>query len=184
MKILYIVAGANGSGKTTFADAFARQSGLGFLNADKIAESIGKKDAAGRSLRAGRIFFEKLQKMLTEEDSFVIETTLSGRYLSRYIRQAKERGFYVVILYLFLETEEAHILRVRHRVLNGGHDVPREEIVRRYHRSRKLFWDHYRHEVDEWVLYYNSDEVFEEVADAHTVYDEEKFEEFMKGVAS
>jgi predicted ABC-type ATPase len=180
MKTLYIIAGANGSGKTTFAKSFAELKGLYFINADEIAFGIGNHDAPVNQIAAGRIFFEAFDRCLSGERSFIVETTLAGKYLIKYIRRAKENNFVVSLIYLVLETPEAHIMRVYHRVLNGGHDVPVDDILRRYRRSRKLFWETYRHLVDEWTMYYNSNETFEEIADKDRVYDEEKYQEFIK----
>ena len=68
---------------------------------------------------AGRLFFQELNKRLEEQNSFVIETTLSGKYLVKYIKKAQSNGFQVEMIYLFLEKAEENISRVAHRVLNG-----------------------------------------------------------------
>jgi len=182
MKTLHIIAGANGSGKTTFAKLFSALNDLYFINADEIAKELDSNDVSKHKIKAGRIFFQELQARLGGDSSFVIETTLSGKYLLKYIQEAKERGFRISLIYLFLETPEANILRVANRVLNGGHDVPTEDIIRRYYRSKNLFWYLYKDHVDDWIIYYNSNEAFEEVADQTTVYDNEKYQEFMKEI--
>ena len=76
MKTLYIAAGANGSGKTTFASSFSKINNLEFINIDELAF---KND--NNNIKAGKIFFQKLDKKLSEDNSFMIETTLSGKYL-------------------------------------------------------------------------------------------------------
>ena len=45
-----------------------------------------------------------------------------------------------------------------------------------------MFWNSYKDLVDAWTIYYNSDEIFEEIADNETVYDKIKYEEFMRGL--
>jgi len=182
VKSLYIVAGANGSGKTTFAKTFAKFNDLHFINADEIAKSLDGNDIEKYKLQAGKIFFQELHQYLQKEESFVIETTLSGKYLVKYIDKASEKGFFVSLIYLFLETPKTNILRVKHRVLNGGHFVPENDIIRRFYRSKEMFWKIYKDKVDEWIIYYNSDEVFEEIADTSTIYDQEKFNEFKKDI--
>jgi len=175
MKIFYIVAGANGSGKTTFAKEFAKENDLYFLNADELAKSYNSQ------IKAGKIFFEKLDELIKQDKSFVIETTLSGKYLIKYIKTAKRNGFLISLIYLFLETPEVNILRVKQRVLMGGHNVDKKDIIRRFYKSKEMFWKVYKDLVDEWVVYYNSDEYFEKIADNNIVYDEEKMEELRRG---
>ncbi len=182
MKTLYIVAGANGSGKTTFAKSFAKLNNFYFINADEIAKELDSKDISKFKIKAGKIFFQELEKNLNLNDSFIIETTLSGAYLVKYINQAKKLGFYTSLIYLFLETPKTNILRVKNRVLNGGHDIPTEDIIRRFYRSKNMFWNSYKDLVDEWVIYYNSNEVFEEIADKNRVFDNEKYQEFLKDI--
>ena len=93
-KTLYIIAGANGSGKTTFALNFAELEDLKFINADEIAKQFDPNDLQKYKVKAGKKFFEELELSLSEESSFVIETTLSGKYLINVIKKAKELGFH------------------------------------------------------------------------------------------
>lgn len=66
--------------------------------------------------------------------------------------------------YLFLDNVIDNIARVQNRVFNGGHNVPKADIERRYQRSLHLFWYHYKNMVDSWYLFYNADDEFEEIA--------------------
>jgi predicted ABC-type ATPase len=181
LKTLYIIAGANGSGKTTFAQSFAELEKLKFINADEIAKTYDPQDIQKYKVKAGKQFFKELSLSLDGNDSFIIETTLSGKYLSKVIQNAKNKQFYVVLIYLFLETKEENIYRVKNRVLNGGHSVPQEDIIRRYFRSRKLFWNVYKNLVNEWSLFYNGDNNFELVANQQEIIDEYAVEQFLEG---
>ena len=78
---LTVLTGANGSGKTTFALNFAELENLKFINADEIAKQYDPNDIQKYKVKAGKKFFEELELSLTEKNSFVIETTLSGKYL-------------------------------------------------------------------------------------------------------
>ena len=71
---------------------------------------------------------------------------------------------------------------VKNRVLKGGHNVPTEDIVRRYYRSRKLFENTYKHLVDEWMLFFNGDDNFELVENQNELYDEELKNIFLEGM--
>ena len=180
---LYIIAGANGSGKTTFAKSFANIHKLYFINADEIAKELDPDNITKHQVKAGRIFFQELNKRLNENRSFIIETTLSGKYLVKYIKKAQENGFEVEMIYLFLEKAEENISRVAHRVLNGGHHVPKNDIIRRFYRSKEMFMNIYEELLDKWTIYYNADEVFEKIATDEMIYDEDKWQEFRKDIS-
>lgn len=176
--ILYIIAGANGSGKTTFAKEFSQKQHLDFINADEIAKELDKNNLTKYKIKAGKIFFKRLKESLEFDKSFVIETTLSGKYLIKYIEEAKKSNFRVVLVYLFLEEPKINIERIKNRVLNGGHYVPDEDVIRRFYRSKNLFCDVYKNIVSSWSIYYNSDEIFEKVADNMIIFDIEKYNKF------
>ncbi len=170
-KQLIIIAGANGSGKTTFALPYVEELGFDFLNADEIAKELeiqGKKNVL---IKAGRIFFSRLNQNIMEGVSFVIETTLSGTYINKVAVKAKESGFNVKIIYIFLDDAELCVERVKSRVIKGGHDVPRIDIIRRFYRSKENFWKNFTQLVDEWHLLYNGEDSFQQVA----IGDKEEF---------
>jgi len=179
MKTLYIIAGANGSGKTTFAKSFSKINDLYFINADEIAKELDGKNITKYKMKAGKIFFKELEKNLQLDTSFIIETTLSGKYLIKYIQQAKKLHFQVSLIYLFLENPSTNISRVKNRVLNGGHNVPQDDIIRRFYRSKNMFYAIYKDIVDHWSIYYNSNETFEKIAMNDKVLDHEKYNKFL-----
>ncbi len=180
-KTLYIIAGANGSGKTTFAKSYSEIKHLYFINADEIAKNIDPLNYNKHQIKAGKEFFAQLDAHLTSNESFIIETTLSGKYLIEIIKNAKSLNFEVFLIYLFLSQENENILRVKNRVLNGGHNVPTEDIIRRYYRSRQLFNDVYKNFFDKWLLFYNGDDKYELVATNNNIMDEELFKLFNEG---
>ena len=181
-KNLYIIAGANGSGKTTFALNFAAIQNLDFINADEIAKEYDPNDIQKYKITAGKVFFQRVNKRLSENNSFILETTLSGKYLQKVIQKAKKAGFYISLIYLYLDNNSENILRVKNRVLAGGHNVPEVDIIRRYERSKYLFLYLYKELVDEWSLFYNGDDKFELIANNQTIMDETTYNNFLKDI--
>ncbi|MCB0518614.1 MAG: AAA family ATPase [Lewinellaceae bacterium] len=157
MPDLIIIAGANGAGKTTFARPYVKEFGYDFLNADDIAKTLADRGEKSPMIAAGRMFFEQLNKFLDNRQSIVVETTLSGSYINKVAQRAKALGYYLKVIYLFVDSPEVCILRVKGRLLKGGHDVPEEDIERRFYRSLRNFWENFRPISDEWNLIYNGE---------------------------
>ena len=185
-KKLFIISGANGSGKTTFSKNLTAELGIYFLNADEIAKEIDPNNTTGGEVAAGKIFFKRMKKFFADDQSFALESTLSGKYLQKIISSAKEKGYQIELIYIFLENPTVCIERIKERVLNGGHHVPGNAVVRRFYRSKNNFWNTYKNIVNRWFLIYNSELVFKEfcigTGDQYTVNDVSVFNEFIKDV--
>jgi len=181
---LYIIAGANGSGKTTFALSFSEFNHLAFINADEIAKELNPQHIEKEKIKAGRMFLAQIDELIEAGENLVLETTMSGKYLIRIIDKAKAKNYKIAIFYLYLDKVIDNIARVENRVRNGGHNIPKDDIIRRYSRSRKLFWDTYKQSADEWFIFFNSDDEFEEVAnfadDEETILNEIYYDNFKK----
>ena len=156
MPTLYIIAGPNGSGKTTLAKELIEEDGLDFLNADEIAKSINPQDISKAYMQAGREFFKRLNEILIEKKSVVLETTLSGKYHNRVIENFKKNGYMVELHFIFLDNPQICIERIKNRVLKGGHNVPNDDVVRRFFRGKKNFME-VKKNVSYWELYYNGE---------------------------
>lgn len=163
-KELIIIAGANGVGKTTFGKPFVKNIGIEFLNADEIAKQLESERQKNIMVKAGRKFFARLQKAIFEEVSIVIETTLSGSYVRRVAQKAKMKGYKIRVIYIYVDDDDLCVERVKSRVLKGGHDVPEEDIRRRFQRSLHKFWNEFTSIADRWLLLYNGEEHYQQVA--------------------
>ncbi len=163
-KHIFITGGANGSGKTTFAKAFLERHPYVFINTDEIAHQLNPADPKKVQLTAGKIFFQRVYEALKDGQSILIESTLSGQYIKRFIPEFRKAGYRITMFYVFLE-EPGHCLeRIKERVIKGGHHVDDEAVIRRFYRSRDNFWGLYKNLVDSWFLYYNSEDQFLEIA--------------------
>lgn len=149
---LLVVGGPNGAGKTTLAREYASQTGITYLGADEIAETIAPGKAASVRVDAGRQFLLAVDDHLSRKQSLIAETTLSGVTFRNTITKAKGLGFDVTIAYLFLDSADTCVARVTARVRKGGHEVPELDIRRRFARSMINFWTVYREMADNWVL--------------------------------
>jgi len=163
MRTLYIVAGPNGSGKTTLARELTEAENLDFLNADDIARSINSQDVSKAYMQAGREFFKKLNEFLVAKKSVVMETTLSGKYHNRLIETFKISGYEIKLYFVFLDNPQICIQRIKNRVSKGGHNVPDDDVIRRFFRSKQNFMALKRN-VSYWELHYNGGNEFVLVA--------------------
>jgi predicted ABC-type ATPase len=156
-KRIFIIAGANGTGKTTISKDLLKDFDLKFLNADEIAKSISSDnvDLSSIRLKAGKIFLSELHNSIKQGISIALETTLAGKYLVNIIPEAKQNGYEISIIYFFVDSPEVSIDRIQIRVKNGGHAVPEKEVIRRFLRSKENFWNFYRKIVDDWTVFYN-----------------------------
>ena len=88
---LIIIAGANGVGKTTFARPYTKELGHDFLNADDLAKVFEDKGEKVPMIKAGRLFFHKMNTFIENKKSFVVETTLSGSYINKVAARQKQK---------------------------------------------------------------------------------------------
>jgi predicted ABC-type ATPase len=154
-KNVYIIAGPNGVGKTTFAREFLPRYAdcRNFINADLIAQGISPLSPDAASLRAGRLMIEEINRLAKKGSDFGFETTLAGKTNLALIRRLKSQGYNVVLFFLWVSEVELLLGRVRSRVIQGGHNVPGNIIRRRFPRSIAHFFDHYRGLADLWLLF-------------------------------
>ncbi len=139
MPNLYIIAGCNGAGKTTASYTILPDvlNCREFVNADNIAAGISPFNADGVAIEAGRVMLRRIDELLLHRYDFAIETTLTTRSYISFIHKAKQSGYKVSLIYLWLNSPGLALQRVSERVQNGGHNIPADVIVRRYHKGIK-----------------------------------------------
>jgi predicted ABC-type ATPase len=186
MKEAIIIAGANGSGKTTFSNQLIKEKNYAFLNADNIERTFNEPSSGITKLKAGRIFFAQLDSLITDNQSFILESTLAGQYLKKVIEDIKSKNYEVNLLYIFLDSPQTCIQRIVGRVKKGGHFIPDEDVIRRYYRSKNNFWKSYKPLSTRWQLYYNETADAPRVAlgtgDDYVVENEDLFDLFLKDI--
>lgn len=126
---------------------------LNFINADLIAKGLSPFDPDRVAREAGRLLLRTIDECVRKKESFAFETTLSGKSYEKKIARWKQSGYEITIYYLKLPSVEHAIERVRLRVSQGGHNVPVEDIRRRFDRSWRNFDNVYKPLADSWTVY-------------------------------
>jgi len=155
---IYLIAGCNGAGKTTFAKEFLPKEVkcLRFLNADEIARGLSPLDPSAGAVKAARLLLREIHEAIRRGKTFGLESTISGLTYVRLLREAQAHGYMVKLFYLWLPSADVAVRRVRERVRKGGHDVPALDVRRRYARSLRNLRLHYLQLADEWSIVDNS----------------------------
>jgi predicted ABC-type ATPase len=132
---LTIIAGANGCGKSTFTSRLSFIYEIPLLDPDAIGKALQPTIPGTSAVAAARQVLTSASKHIEKGESFAVETTLSGKHYLQMMVEARTRGFEVVLIYIGTENVAINLTRIKNRVLQGGHDVPPEDVRRRYKRS-------------------------------------------------
>jgi predicted ABC-type ATPase len=136
---LIVVAGPNGTGKTSIADQLLRHEWMGgceYVNPDFIAkENFGDWNAPDAVIKAAVLAEKIREQCLSEGRSLAFETVLSMPDKIDFIQRAKQAGFFVRLFFVGTDNPSINAMRVAMRVMEGGHDVPITKIINRFTRS-------------------------------------------------
>ena len=129
MKTYTIIGGVNGVGKSSFTGVLKEHStDLGVIvDVDRITAELG-----GNALTGGKAALRKIRECIDKGVSFAQETTLSGYKTEATAKQVKDMGYHVRLFYIGLDSAEESISRIENRVKRGGHDIPSDDVVRRF----------------------------------------------------
>lgn len=187
---VYVIAGPNGSGKTTFVYKFLPDYArcLNFVNADLISLGLSPFSPETVALRSGKLMLEQIRSLSERGVDFGFETTLAGKAYVNLLKVLKADGYEINLFFLWLRDVELAIERVAERVRRGGHDVPGNVVRRRYDRGIFNLFHIYRALLDTWTLFDNSTESPRMVAyEDHgklTIVDNDLFETITRSVKS
>lgn len=136
---LIIIAGPNGSGKTSVTQRFLHHEwaeGTIYINPDEVAKvKFGDWNSREAIISAANYCAEWREECLRERKSFVFETVMSAEDKIDFILRAKEAGFFIRLFFISTSHPSINAARIAGRVMKGGHDVPIPKIVSRYYKS-------------------------------------------------
>ncbi|MGN1016295.1 MAG: zeta toxin family protein [Faecousia sp.] len=129
MKTYTIIGGVNGVGKSSFTGVLKeRSTDLGVIvDVDRITAELG-----GNALTGGKAALRKIRECIDKGVSFTQETTLSGYKTEATAKQVKGMGYHVRLFYIGLDSAEESLARIENRVKRGGHDIPHDDVLRRF----------------------------------------------------
>ena len=138
---IYVLAGVNGSGKSSIGGAAITARGVEYYNPDPAAQELRSvhpnMTQAIANSHAWSLGKDMLAKAINNKETYAFETTLGGNTITRLLTEAAQAGFKVKIWYAGLESVELNLARVKARVEQGGHDIPKADIRKRWDSSRR-----------------------------------------------
>jgi predicted ABC-type ATPase len=136
-KQLWVLAGGNGAGKTTFYRLFLAPRGIKLLNADMAAAAIDPESPDRAGYAAAHLVSRLGEDLLHQGVSFCFETFFSHESKIDFVAHAKSLGYKIILVYIQLDTPALNEARVHQRVSEGGHNVPPEKTRSRIPRTMK-----------------------------------------------
>ena len=137
--VLIVIAGPNGSGKTTITSKILRHEWLEdavYINPDQVAQDrFGDWNSTNAVIQAAQYCEQQREQCLLNRQSLIFETVLSSEGKVDFIRRAREAGYFIRIFFVATSHPSINASRIAQRVMKGGHDVPITKIISRYHKS-------------------------------------------------
>lgn len=125
-------------------------------NADLIAQGLAPFEPRAAAIKAGRLVLQQIHEYARRGADFAFETTLSGKSYASLLTGLKKKGYGLHLFFLWIPGSELAIARIKDRVAEGGHNVPAEDVRRRFTRGLYNFFNIYEPLLDSWMLFDNS----------------------------
>ncbi len=138
---LLVIAGPNGSGKTSITEQLYELKhqwmlGCDYINPDNIAnEQFGGWNNSDAVLKAARFATAQRRKCLEAGQDFAFETVLSSQEKLDFLREAKARGYFIRLFFVGTDSPMINVQRIALRYSKGGHEVPISKIIGRYEKA-------------------------------------------------
>ncbi len=137
--VLIIIAGPNGSGKTSVTEEILEHQWLKnciYINPDIIAnEQFGGWNSNEAVLKAAQFAQKYREECIENKKSLIFETVFSAQDKIDFVLKAKKEGYFIRLFFVSTNHPTINASRIAHRVMEGGHDVPISKIVNRYSKS-------------------------------------------------
>ena len=137
--VLIVIAGPNGSGKTTITSKILRHEWLEnavYINPDQVAQDkFGDWNSPEAVMQAVQYCEQQREQCVQDGQSLVFETVLSSDSKVDFIRRAKEAGYFIRLFFVSTSHPSINAARIAQRVMEGGHDVPITKVISRYQKS-------------------------------------------------
>ena len=134
-KQLWLLAGGNGAGKSSFHRLFLEPRGLAMVNADRIARALAPEAPEAASYDAAAQAEILRERLLETGASFCLETVFSHPSKVDFLARAKALGYRIILIFIHVEPIELNLARISQRVAAGGHAVPEAKVRARLPRS-------------------------------------------------
>lgn len=160
MKKYILIAGVNGTGKSSFRGVL---EGQGVEMGHIVDPDVIAKNNNFNEIAAGKQAVQEIDNCISSGKSVTQETTLSGHRVKKTVKKAKANGYSVIMYYIGLNTKYESNYRIANRVRKGGHNISPEDVDRRFNKRFKDLSDIVPY-CDK-VVFYDNENGFVKVAE-------------------
>ena len=154
-KLLVIVGGVHGAGKSSFCRELIRQKSLPYLTNEEVRKEF-TTELSRREIH--KIISERVREFISSGRSFYFEHVMSGHFVEKLIALARNSDYNIHLVYIDIGSSQKALSRIEHRLKLNGHDVERNKVEERLKESRDNFLKKYQSQADSWELYNNEGE--------------------------